>query len=655
MDAPQANLPAAEEEPGVPSAPARPAGPAPGAGLKLNRQQALEQIREVERQIWPARWRTGLAAALLAAVCLWFIIDTLILNLFTVHKIEVTRAQVERGEVIQVPEAESPWKGLINFYNQVSSGQFDEKLAFHPIPWMVFAGLLWVVARSSERTQTQPGFSFLRASPKEFLKLQSHFFQSPAGVIIPAGTGAEDNEEEDDEPEDEALSKEPKPPAAETSYPVFGEDLPPQVRNLLLWWDDKQPPDRSNLENGLAELRKYLGPDAYLWLRACAALPSPVLHLAMFLGKGLRNAKGDIIYGFENADKLQSLPWFIHERMPLWLRKHLLASLSKADQQRIRYLLQCLLISTAKGCKTDLALEIAHHQHDFMRVCGNSLSNEILEAAPEDSPLREPLFRQFVQRGLDEEFYENMSDFSLDEGKSRGRLTAGQKKPSRRRRLTPFHVVSSLLWTTCGVALAGCVVFLVFFSEVSGFRVKLDPNIGIIKTSRGEKEIKKNPLPYANFLFLPAGRREIEINSRDFLSHELKIDLPGRVFADLGEIELTHRRTGRLGIPTREELEALRDGKPLPPPRTPEADRRAAAAAASATEAQIEDPSPEEPVQGQPSEDSAQPQPLGAEASRDPATGTANAEEESEADSTDSSGSEDDDELEQLLDEILSE
>ncbi len=106
-------------------------------------------------------------------------------------------------------------------------------------------------------------------------------------------------------------------------------------------------------------LQYYLGDDAYLWLRACAVYPEVTWDLTLYIGAHLKNSEGERVLSEEGLIKLSQLPWFRRGIIPDEFRVHLIAVLSKKEEEAIRLTLKNLLDHPTKEIREGIRLDVA--------------------------------------------------------------------------------------------------------------------------------------------------------------------------------------------------------------------------------------------------------------------------------------------------------
>jgi hypothetical protein len=177
---------------------------------------------------------------------------------------------------------------------------------------------------------------------------------------------------------------------------------PPNVERAFAWtrWHDnwiRRPDlwlgpdaldavDWSTLD---AMLRDYLTDErcmfdgaAYQWLAACAVYPAVRWDLTVFLGVRLRwvDAPGahQPIYTEARCARLTHLPWFKVGYMPAWLRRRLIATLSRTQRTAVaRHLTDVLEHAVLGGAAGVDAMRLKIHQDNPDLPAGEPLRDEV--------------------------------------------------------------------------------------------------------------------------------------------------------------------------------------------------------------------------------------------------------------------------------------
>ena len=141
---------------------------------------------------------------------------------------------------------------------------------------------------------------------------------------------------------------------------VPGEDF--ESTTTPRWLNDEiglllpTPPVGMTPSELLADLRHFLGEDAYAWLQATAVYPEIHWGLTLRLGAGLF----DDDHRFADAlPRLARLIWLRQAYMPNWFRAALTSQLSAADWARVQVLLLAILKRADTSNTGDIPLRIA--------------------------------------------------------------------------------------------------------------------------------------------------------------------------------------------------------------------------------------------------------------------------------------------------------
>lgn len=150
-------------------------------------------------------------------------------------------------------------------------------------------------------------------------------------------------------------------------------------------WLDLSPPPEDLMRRLLRELHAFLGPHGYTWLSACAIYPQIAWPITLgILGPLLQEDQLDARQAIDEVlPALARLPWFRYGRMPDWLRRILIASLTAQREATYRAMIGEWVLA---------ALGVPRSSRDIRRADVMRL----LEAAPVGSPLRDAVFVGFM-------------------------------------------------------------------------------------------------------------------------------------------------------------------------------------------------------------------------------------------------------------------
>lgn len=173
-------------------------------------------------------------------------------------------------------------------------------------------------------------------------------------------------------------------------YPQLLEDRP--VR-----WLDRQPPGKAEIDELYSQLRKYLGPDTFEWLCACAVYPMLYWELTLYFGHVLISPPKTLD---NRLLALVRLPWFRHGSMPDWLRLRLIDGMPLKREAHVRHAIQQLLITATENSASRIKLPYVFEEIKQVEVNQEKrkkLRDEIIKQ-PDNSPLRDYVFLRFLTR-----------------------------------------------------------------------------------------------------------------------------------------------------------------------------------------------------------------------------------------------------------------
>ena len=129
-----------------------------------------------------------------------------------------------------------------------------------------------------------------------------------------------------------------------------GEPLPSLMRNGAITALAGPTPDAAFVRDLIAQLRTFLDEPAFDWLCALAVYPSLDWALTLHLGQTMRLDSTGInptpLLTWPRAAALTRLPWFRQGRMPLWVRRALMAELGDRRGEEVRRILLELVAGT---------------------------------------------------------------------------------------------------------------------------------------------------------------------------------------------------------------------------------------------------------------------------------------------------------------------
>ncbi|MDM0053551.1 M6 family metalloprotease domain-containing protein [Variovorax sp. J22R115] len=159
-------------------------------------------------------------------------------------------------------------------------------------------------------------------------------------------------------------------------------------------------PQGTSTDRLCSELRDYLGPDAYLWLQACAVYPEMHWGMTLRLGAGLLDPGPRYTRALS---LLVRLPWLRESYMPNWLREALRERLGRKDWVRVSDVIRQILEQAHLGRGGDLELRVgAPPRESLWRTRRDAPASK----PPSSSPLpppgprrihRDAVFLRFMQ------------------------------------------------------------------------------------------------------------------------------------------------------------------------------------------------------------------------------------------------------------------
>ena len=169
-------------------------------------------------------------------------------------------------------------------------------------------------------------------------------------------------------------------------------------------WVERDSPEPRLVTEVLESLRSYLGEAGYYWLSACAVFPELNWNLTVYLGNALSAGDGRSLLQACRLTVLARLPWFRYGYMPDWLRLWLVSELPRHQEDEVRQLLRSFLVAKPdeQGSVGRWQLEIAGQYSNVVSRLVQPLLRLFSGEAPEDSPLRDYIFQEFMagRKGL---------------------------------------------------------------------------------------------------------------------------------------------------------------------------------------------------------------------------------------------------------------
>jgi hypothetical protein len=185
-------------------------------------------------------------------------------------------------------------------------------------------------------------------------------------------------------------------PVADRPYSAAEGPFPWELSLRPERWLERDGPDSAVIEDALGSVRRYLGPDGYFWLAACAVYPEIHFNLTEYLGTTLKGADGFPLFTTDRFTALSRLPWMHNAYMPDWLRLRLVTSLDPEHNQQIRDALNALWLSVATGGTRPIELEIARLNPLAVTAMARSMFRKLRHRARERSVLRDRVFASIM-------------------------------------------------------------------------------------------------------------------------------------------------------------------------------------------------------------------------------------------------------------------
>ncbi len=173
-------------------------------------------------------------------------------------------------------------------------------------------------------------------------------------------------------------------------------------------WMERRVPRAEEAETLIAQLRRYLGEDAWFWLRACAVYPQVNWELTLYLGVRLLGQTAQRQEAWTNdLLRLVRLPWLRYGTLPDWLRAELIAQFTPEQETQVRGIIQELLRHVLTKPGEAIPLELATPQEKSSRSLQQWLARlkqwwrrralfRMLQAQPKDGSLRDFVFLSFL-------------------------------------------------------------------------------------------------------------------------------------------------------------------------------------------------------------------------------------------------------------------
>jgi hypothetical protein len=126
-----------------------------------------------------------------------------------------------------------------------------------------------------------------------------------------------------------------------------------------LRWIEATTPDKSVITALDRHLREALLPEEYDWLAACAVFPELNWNVTLHVGETLEATRRRDAPAVERLLSLIHLPWFRTGEMPVWLRERLTAGMAVRLYERVRGILDDLLLTSVTPTAKNIALDLA--------------------------------------------------------------------------------------------------------------------------------------------------------------------------------------------------------------------------------------------------------------------------------------------------------
>ncbi|MEN8445771.1 MAG: ABC transporter substrate-binding protein, partial [Cyanobacteria bacterium J06555_13] len=95
---------------------------------------------------------------------------------------------------------------------------------------------------------------------------------------------------------------------------------------------------------------------------------------------------------------LVRLPWFRYGYLPDWLRQYLVVNLTPTQNEIVHTAFRQLMVTAVKGAVGPLQLDIAQKYQQFSPPLTHSLMRLLMQQSPDDAPLKDYIFLDFMAR-----------------------------------------------------------------------------------------------------------------------------------------------------------------------------------------------------------------------------------------------------------------
>jgi hypothetical protein len=156
-------------------------------------------------------------------------------------------------------------------------------------------------------------------------------------------------------------------------------------------WLDDIAPLKEEIGGLIARLRAELSPSAFEWLTALAVYPAIYWSLTLYLGSRLLSSSIKGENTFQSALlEIARLPWLQFSHMPQWLREYLILEMSSEQRDRVRTILEQLLLTVSSTEVKDVSMEMGIHTDEAKR--------RLLERLDHDEHRRDQILIDFMTR-----------------------------------------------------------------------------------------------------------------------------------------------------------------------------------------------------------------------------------------------------------------
>jgi hypothetical protein len=158
-----------------------------------------------------------------------------------------------------------------------------------------------------------------------------------------------------------------------------------------LRWIEAGATDETSANNLGGALRHALPAEAYDWIASCAVFPELNWSFTSHIGQALSLFAGNNGHAADNLLLVSNLPWFRVGRMPTWLRRLLTDEMSSDLYERVRKILDGLLLTTIAPARKNVMLELGLGSR--VAAVGATVTTEQLSRH-----MRDPILVEFFSR-----------------------------------------------------------------------------------------------------------------------------------------------------------------------------------------------------------------------------------------------------------------